>query len=70
MVFMPLFFAFAGDLVVFWKNEARTKVLAASGGEESDAGWGRKVEGSATTYWAVFLICLGFAGLFSGSASA
>jgi hypothetical protein len=64
MVFMPLFFAFAGDLVVFWKNEARTKVLAASGGEGSDAGWGRKVEGSATTYWAVFLICLGFAGLF------
>lgn len=64
MVFMPLFFAFAGDLVVFWKNEARTKVLAASGGEGSNAGWGRKVEGSATTYWAVFLICLGFAGLF------
>jgi hypothetical protein len=64
MVFMPLFFAFAGDLVVFWKNEARTKVLAASGGEESNAGWGRKVEGSATTYWGVFLICLGFAGLF------
>lgn len=64
MVFMPLFFAFAGDQVVFWKNEARTKVLAASGGEESDAGWGRKVDCSATTYWAVFFICLGFAGLF------
>jgi hypothetical protein len=64
MVFMPLFFAFAGDLVVFWKNEGRAKVLAASGGEESNAGWERKVEGSATTYWAVLLICLGFAGLF------
>ncbi len=64
MVFMPLFFAFAGDLVVFWKKEGRAKVLAASGGEGSDAGWVPKVEGSATTYWAVFLICLGFAGLF------
>jgi hypothetical protein len=64
MVFMPLFFAFAGDLVVFWKNEARTKVLAASGGEGSDLGWAHKVEGSAYTYWAVLLICLGFAGLF------
>ena len=64
MVFMPLFFAFAGDLVVFWKKEGRAKVLDASGGEESDAGWVPKVEGSATTYWAVFLICLGFAGLF------
>jgi hypothetical protein len=64
MVLMPLFFAFAGDLIVFWKKEGRAKVLAASGGEGSDAGWGRKVEGSATTYWAVFFICLGFAGLF------
>jgi hypothetical protein len=64
MVFMPLFFAFAGDLVVFWKKEGRAKVLAASGGAERDLGWAHKVEGSATTYWAVFLICLGFAGLF------
>jgi hypothetical protein len=64
MVFMPLFFAFAGDLVVFWKNEARVKVLAASGRAGSDVGWAHKVEGSDTTYWAVFLICLGFAGLF------
>ena len=64
MVFMPLFFAFAGDQVVFWKNEGRAKVLAASGGAERDLGWAHKVEGTATTYWAVFLICLGFAGLF------
>lgn len=64
MVFMPLFFAFAGDLLVFWRNEGRAKVLAASGGAESDVGWANKVEGSAHTYWAVFLICLGFAGLF------
>lgn len=64
MVFMPLFFAFAGDLLVFWKDEGRAMVLAASGGSESDVGWASKVEGSAYTYWAVFLICLGFAGLF------
>jgi hypothetical protein len=64
MVFMPLFFAFAGDLLVFWKNEGRARVLAASGGAESDLGWAHKVEGSALTYWAVFLICIGFAGLF------
>jgi hypothetical protein len=64
MVFMPLFFAFAGDLLVFWKSEGRAKVLAASGGADSDVGWAHKVEGSTYTYWAVFLICLGFAGLF------
>jgi hypothetical protein len=64
MVFMPLFFAFAGDLLVFWKTEGRAKVLATSGGAVSDVGWVHKVEGSALTYWAVFLICLSFAGLF------
>ncbi|MGL4236249.1 RcgA family putative transporter [Tabrizicola sp.] len=64
MVFMPLFFAFAGDLLDFWKTEGRATVLAASGGAESDVGWAHRVEGSAYTYWAVFLICLGFAGLF------
>ena len=64
MVFMPLFYAFAVELLVFWKNEGRLKLLAASGGTDSDAGWTRKVEASSYTYWAVFLICLGFAGLF------
>jgi hypothetical protein len=64
MVFMPLFFAFAGDLLVFWKNEGRAKVLVASGGAGSDVGWAHKVEGSAYTYWAVFIICIGFAGMF------
>jgi hypothetical protein len=64
MVFMPLFFAFAGDLLFFWKNEGRAKILVASGGATSDVGWANKVEGSAVTYWAVFLICIGFAGLF------
>ncbi|MCQ0972051.1 hypothetical protein MLD63_16655 [Paracoccus sp. TK19116] len=64
MIFMPLFFVFAGDLLAFWKSEGREKVLAACGGAESDDGWANKVERSAYTYWAVLLICLGFAGLF------
>jgi hypothetical protein len=64
MVFMPLFFAFARDLLIFWKNEGRPMVLSALGGAMRDDGWSHRVEVSAYTYWAVLLICLGFAGLF------
>lgn len=63
MVFLPLFFAFAVELLVFWKSEGRPSFLAGGDRAESDAGWVRKVEASSTTYWAVFLICLGFAGV-------
>jgi hypothetical protein len=64
MVFMPLYFAFAGDLLVFWKTEGRGKVLAAMDSAEGEEGWSHKVEASAYTYWTVLLICIGFAGLF------
>ncbi len=64
MVFMPLFFSFAVDILGFWRNEGRSKLQADQGGGADDAGWIRKVEASSYTYWAVLLICLGFAGLF------
>ena len=64
IVFMPLFLSFVVDLLVFWKNEGRANLLAvANRGEQAD-GWMQKVEASSYTYWAVFLICVGFAGLF------
>ena len=58
MVFMPLFFATVIELVNLWKEEARPMLRAVS-----DDSWVKKVEASSYTYWAVFLICLGFAGL-------
>lgn len=64
MVFMPLFFAFVVELVVFWKDEGRSKFLPQGNRMRSDDGWIRRVEESSYTYWAVFLICLAFAGLF------
>lgn len=59
MVFMPLFFAFAVELLVFWKSEGRSRLLT-----DDDDGWARSVEASSYTYWAVLLICLPVAGLF------
>lgn len=64
MVFMPLFFSFATDILVFWKNEGRSRVHIARAGAAHEAGWIHKVEESSYTYWAVLLICLGFAGVF------
>lgn len=64
MVLLPLFFAFVIELLVFWKHEGRLKLVAHDGQVENDDAWERNVEGSSYTYWAVFFICVLFAGLF------
>jgi hypothetical protein len=64
MVFLPVFFAFVTELVTFWKEEGRPKLVAQGNKMESDDAWARNVEASSYSYWAVFLICVMFAGLF------
>ncbi|RRH99666.1 hypothetical protein EH240_17825 [Mesorhizobium tamadayense] len=64
MVFLPLFFAFVTELVTFWKDEGRPKLVGNGNKMESDDAWARSVEASSHSYWAVFLICVLFAGLF------
>ncbi|TIR16635.1 MAG: hypothetical protein E5X33_28395 [Mesorhizobium sp.] len=64
MVLLPLFFAFVTELLVFWKNEGRLKFVTEDDGVESDDAWADNVEASSYSYWAVFLICVVFAGLF------
>jgi len=64
MVFLPLLFAFVTELVTFWKDEGRPKLVAQGDKMESDDAWERSVEASSYSYWAVFLICVLFAGLF------
>lgn len=64
MVFLPLFFAFVTELVTFWKDEGRRKLVAQGDKMESDDAWARSVQASSYSYWAVLLICVVFAGLF------
>ncbi|WP_431523386.1 RcgA family putative transporter [Mesorhizobium captivum] len=64
MVLLPLFFAFVIELLVFWKNDGRLKLLAEGDEGQSDDAWAHNVEASSYSYWAVFLICVVFAGLF------
>lgn len=64
MVFLPLFFFFAIELLVFWKSDGRKRLAAPGDQVTSDDAWMRNVDASSYTYWSVFLICLLFAGLF------
>jgi hypothetical protein len=63
MVFLPLFVAVVAELVTFWKGEGRVALSPQVDRLEIDDGWVRTVESSAYSYWAVFLICVLFAGL-------
>lgn len=63
LVFLPLFTIFAGDLLLFWKRQGRAALLRSVGLVERTDGWLRKVERSSATFWAVLVICLGFAGV-------
>ncbi|QDA36037.1 hypothetical protein E4191_18045 (plasmid) [Paracoccus liaowanqingii] len=64
MIFMPLFLGFSREILTYWKNEGRAQLVASNGGAGGDDGWRAKVEASPLTYWAVFLVCVGFAGIF------
>jgi len=64
MVFMPLFFLCTGDLLCFWKYQVRLSMDQRLKQVESSEAWNRRVEASAYTFGAVFLMCLAFAGAF------
>lgn len=63
MVLLPLFFAIVIELLVFWKHDARPRFLAHADGPQSGDAWIHHLQANSHTYWAVFLICILFAGL-------
>ena len=64
LAFMPLFFAATAELLLFWKETGRPKVANAVSLAKSHSDWSRNLDSSSYTFWAVFLICLLFAGVF------
>ena len=64
MVFLPLFLAFVSELVTSWKHEERSKLVRYGGPNEEEHAWERIIDASSYSFWAVFLICVLFAGLF------
>lgn len=64
LILMPIYFAFVIDQVTTWKNENRPALLSNIGEHDRSDQWIRRVEVSSYTYWAAFLLCFGFAGVF------
>jgi hypothetical protein len=64
MVLLPLFFSFVIELLLFWKQDARFKLLAHADRFKREASWTRNVEAYSYSYSAVFVICVIFAGVF------
>ena len=63
IVFLPLFLAIVVDQVVVWKSVNRARLLSGVGKEVRIGGWLTRVDSSSPAYWAVFLICVGLAGV-------
>ncbi|WP_299628540.1 hypothetical protein [uncultured Tateyamaria sp.] len=64
LAFMPIFFAATAELLSFWKETGRPKVANEVSLFENHRDWSRNLDASSYTFWAVFLICLLFAGVF------
>ncbi len=64
LAFMPLFFAATAELLLFWKETGRPKLAKEVSLDKSHSDWSRNLDASSYTFWAVFLICLLFAGVF------
>lgn len=63
ILFLPLFLWLVSDLVTTWKGACRNNLLAKEGKDRLTPGWLSRVGASSHAYWAVFLICVGFAGV-------
>ena len=62
MLVLPMFLIFTSELLNYWKNEGRTKLLTIFQDNESKD-WVDAVQSSSITYWAVLILCLPFAGV-------
>lgn len=64
ILFLPLFLAIVVDQVVSWKSAKRDQLLGDIGKVDHPGPWMKRVESSSYTFWAVFVICVAFAGIF------
>ncbi|RDJ00817.1 hypothetical protein B5K05_33670 [Rhizobium phaseoli] len=63
MVLFPLFFAVVIEMLAFWKQNARLRLIAQADSSESTNDWTSNVRAYSYSYWAVFLVCVLVAGL-------
>lgn len=63
MVLLPLFFALVIELLGFWKQDGRLRFLSEVDRPTSGDAWRQNLKTNSHTYWAVFVICILFAGV-------
>jgi hypothetical protein len=63
ILFLPLFLAIVVDRLALWKGVHRPRLLHDIDEGDRPEGWLTRVGTSSHSYWAVFLVCVGFAGV-------
>lgn len=62
ILLIPVFLSFVAGVTRFWRIHGRREVLVEAGRSWMPDEWGRTVEEASYTYWAIFSICIIFAG--------
>ncbi|WP_137136997.1 hypothetical protein [Rhizobium sp. FKY42] len=63
MVLLPLFFLIVIELVAFWKHEGRPTFETEADRQQKAYGWTQNLQANSHSFWAVFVVCILFAGL-------
>ncbi|WP_050900934.1 RcgA family putative transporter [Oceanicola sp. S124] len=64
IVLMPLFLSLVVHQIADWKSTGRSRLIANAADSNQLGDWQQRVDASSYTFAAVFLICIGFAGIF------
>ena len=62
-IFMPLFLGAVSELTIYWKEKGRFLTHLSAAHSHGAEAWLRRLQTSNLSFWAVFLICMVFAGL-------
>lgn len=63
LILMPLFLGTVSDLLMFWREKGRHSFRPANPRIGDRSAWLHRVDASSYSFWAVFLICIVFAGV-------
>ncbi|WP_132665778.1 RcgA family putative transporter [Rhizobium sp. PP-CC-3G-465] len=64
MVLLPVFFVLVTELLFYWKSTGRMTLAGHGDKIQSSLDWNRHLKAYSYSYWAVFVICIPFAGIF------
>lgn len=63
MILLPIFFGLVVESLLHWQREIRPYLIEKVGPDRDARTWMHHIEASSSTFWAVFFICIVFAGI-------